>query len=452
MVGVSDRYRESWSEFIQRERPLNTGLIRGDPVGVSVVVIGANHRTAPLELLEGLTVRESDLAKGLHDLCGREHISEAVVLSTCNRTEVYAFAERFHGAYQDVRDFLALSSGLPPEEFVHHLYVHYDAEAVAHLFGVTAGLDSAVVGEHEIQGQVKRAWELAQAEGASSTSLNGLFRHALEVGKRVRSETGVSRNVASVSHAAVVMAEERLGGLTDKRILVLGAGEMGEGMVVALASAGVGEIVVANRSPERSEALARRVGGRAVALSELSDALVRADLLLTSTGATDLIVERAQVQDVLARRAGRELLIVDIAMPRDVDPAVAELPGVCLLDMDDLTEFAERGRRERRSEVDRGRRIVELELGRYLDDRSAREIAPLVVAFRTRAEQVRQAEFDRFAAKLSTLDPQQRAAVEGLTQGLLGKLLHEPTVRLNDAAGTPRGNRLAEALRDLFDL
>lgn len=397
-------------------------------------------------------LRDSDLAKALHDLRSREHISEAVALSTCNRTEVYVYAERFHGAYQDVRDFLAASSHLPPEGFVDHLYVHYDTDAATHLFEVASGLDSAVVGEHEIQGQIKRAWELAQAESACGTTLNSLFRHALEVGKRVRTETGVGRNVAPVSHAAVVMAAEHLGGLDAKRILVVGAGEMGEGMVVALASAGVAEIVVANRSAERAAALAERVGGRAVGLSALPEALVDADLLLTSTGASELILERAHLQDIIRERAGRNLLIVDIAMPRDVDPAAGELPGVVLLDMDDLTAFADRGMRERRAEVDRARRIVELELGRYLDHQSAREVAPLIVAFRDRAEELRQLELARFDKRLASLEPAERDAVEALTQGLLAKILHEPTVRLADAAATPRGNRLAEALRDLFGL
>jgi glutamyl-tRNA reductase len=206
---------------------------------VSVVVIGLNHRSVPLDLLERMTIDDSRLAKALHDVASREHVSEAIVLSTCNRTEIYVVAEKFHGAYADLRNFLSEMAYLPPEDFADHLYVQYDEDAVAHLFAVTSGLESAVVGEAEILGQVRRAWERAQEESTAGSSLNLLFRHALEVGKRARTETGISRHIASVSTAAVAMAAERLGPLDGRRILVLGAGEMGEGMVRSLVTAAV---------------------------------------------------------------------------------------------------------------------------------------------------------------------------------------------------------------------
>lgn len=396
-----------------------------------------------------MTIDEPSLPKALADIIGRDHVSEAVVLSTCNRIEVYVFAETFHGAFQNLRDFLSETAHVPPEQFIDSLYTHYEADAVSHLFSVACGLDSAVLGEHEIQGQVRNAWEMARVEGTCGTSLNAVFRHAVEVGKRARSETGISRHTTSVSQAAVALAAERLDGLAGRRLMVLGAGDMGEGMAVSLANSGVAEVIVANRTTDRAAELAQRVGGRAVSLNDMAVDLAAVDVLLTSTGASSLMLEHGEVADIMAQRGNRPLLIVDVAVPRDVDPAAGDLDGVTLLDMDDLRSFADRGLRERRAELDRVRSIIGHELDRYVDYSSAREAAPLVAAFRTRAEILRKEELDRHAAGLS---PVEREAVEAITRGVVGKLLHEPTIRLKDAAGSPRGDRLAEALRDLFDL
>jgi len=419
---------------------------------VSVVVIGLNHRSVPLDLLERMTIDDSRLPKALHDVASREHVSEAVVLSTCNRTEIYIVAEKFHGAYADLRNFLSEMAYLPPEAFSDHLYVQYDDDAVAHLFAVTSGLDSAVVGEAEILGQVRRAWERAQEEGTAGSSLNLLFRHALEVGKRARTETGISRNIASVSTAAVAMAAQRLGSLQGRRILVLGAGEMGEGMVRALASAGVDDVRIANRTWDRAVELAEHLGGRAVRLADLNDSLAEVDLLLTSTGASSMMLEHGDLDRVMEARAGRPVLIVDVAVPRDVDPQAADIPGVTLLDMDDLRAFAELGVNERRREVAAVEEMIAEELERFVAVSSAREVAPLVAGLHERGESVRAAELDRYRTRLGALDDRQVEAVEALTKGIVAKLLHDPTVGLKDAAGSPRGERLAEALRDLFDL
>ncbi len=417
---------------------------------MSVVVIGLNHRTVPLELLERVTVPGDALPKVLHDLVTRPNVREAVVLSTCNRTEVYVVAERFHGAYQDVRDFLCDLGHLAPDEVGHHLYAYFDDEAAGHLFSVASGLDSAVLGETEILGQVRRAWENAHAEGAARTALNTLFRHAVEVGKRARTETAISRHTASVSHAAVELAVEQLGTLAGRTVVVIGAGEMGEGMAVSLAAAGPDAVLVANRTLARATALADRVGGRAIPLGAVPDALANADVVLTSTGARSIMLDADEMASVMARRADRPLLVVDIAVPRDVDPAVGQLPGVTLRDLDDLRDFAARGIAGRSAEKAQVRRIVHEEVQRYLEAASTRAVAPLVGELHDRAESVRQAELDRFRKRLDGLDERQRDAVEALTRGLVGKLLHDPTVRLKDAAGTPRGERLADAARDLF--
>ncbi|MBK5222536.1 MAG: glutamyl-tRNA reductase [Acidimicrobiia bacterium] len=419
---------------------------------MSVVAIGLNHRTVPLELLERTTVDATRLPKVLADLAGRANLTEVVVLSTCNRTEVYAVVKRFHGAYGDIRDSLSEAAFLPPEGLSDHLYAHYDADAVRHLFSVAGGLDSAVLGESEILGQVKSAWDLAQREGTVGPSLNLLFRHALETGKRARTETTISHHTTSISQAAVAMAIDELGSIDGSKVVVLGAGEMGEGMATSLLGAGAGEVVVANRTWDRAVEVAGRVGGRAVRLTDLDAVIADADLLLTSTGAASLMVEHADLADAMARRPARPLLIVDIAVPRDVDPAAADLPGVTLLDMTDLRRFAEIGLRGRQGEVSAVRRIVDDEVGRFTEVRSAREAAPLISEWRQRAEVLRQAELDRYRTRLEHLPEHDRDTVEALTRGLLAKLLHEPTVRLKGAAGTPRGERLGDALRDLFDL
>ena len=419
---------------------------------MSVVVIGLNHRSTPLDLLERMTIGDAALPKALHDLISREDVSEAVVLSTCNRTEVYAVAERFHGAYHDIRDFLAEVAFLAPEDFSDHLYTHYDAPAVAHLFAVASGLDSAVLGESEILGQVKVAWDRAREEGAAGPGLNLLFRHALEAGKRARTQTGIARNITSVSQAAVALASERLGGLDGRQALVLGAGEMGEAMALGLAKAGVTDIAVANRTWERAVELAGRINGRPVRLHDVPSAVADVDVLLSSTGAASPLLEVDDLREMVAARAGRPLLIVDIAVPRDVDPAVGALDGVTLLDMDDLRAFADAGTEARRREVAGVQNLLDEELERYVGATSAREVAPMIVALRDRAEELRQGELDRFRARFEGLDEAQLEAVEGLTRGIIGKLLHEPSVALKDAAGSPRGERLVASLRDLFGL
>jgi glutamyl-tRNA reductase len=420
---------------------------------VSVVVIGLNHRTASLDLLEQMSIDDAHLPKALHDVASREHVSEAVVLSTCNRTEVYVVAERFHGAFADVRNFFGELAFLPPEGFADHLYVHFDDEAVMHLFAVASGLDSDVVGEVEILGQVRSAWQRAQDEGSCGPQLNMLFRHAVEAGKRVRTDTGISRHTTSVSGAAVEMVADRLPlGLDGASILVLGAGEVGTGMVRSLASGGAADVLVANRTLAKAEALAGSVGGRALPMGEIGEALATVDVLMTSTGATSMLLEHGAVESIIEQRGGRPLLIVDVALPRDVDPAVASLSGVDLLDMDDLRSFAERGIEERQGEVHNASMVVAEQVSRYLAVARAREVAPLVASLRDRAEEVRIAEVNRFGGKLADLDERERAAVEALTKGIVAKLLHEPTVGVNGAAGSPKGERLADALRDLFNL
>ena len=419
---------------------------------MSFVVVGLNHRTVPLPVLERATVPPALVPKALRDLAGREYLAEVALLSTCNRTEVYALCTKFHPGVADASEFLAEQAGMRATDLADHIYSYYDEAAVAHLFGVAAGVDSVILGEGQILGQVRDALKIAEEEGTAQASLARIFRHAIEVGKRSRAETGIGRGATSLSSAAVALATERLGTLVERRVLVLGAGEMGEGMARSLAGSGVAEVVVTGRGTERSTDLATRVGGRAVPIEQLSSTLVATDLVLTSTGATEVVITKDDVEVAMKRRFGRPLLIVDIAVPRDVDPGVAEVPGVTLLDMDDLKAFAEHSMDRRRREVARVRRIISAELERLRTERDAREVAPLVSALRTRGEDIRLAELERFRAKLEAVDSKTADAIEALTRGIVAKLLHEPTVRVKEAAGSGRGDLYADILTALFDL
>ncbi|MEY2580748.1 MAG: glutamyl-tRNA reductase [Ilumatobacteraceae bacterium] len=418
---------------------------------MSIVVIGVNHRTGPLALLERLAIRPDEQGKAIAGLVARQSIREAVVLSTCNRTEIYVVAERFHGAYADIRDFFCDLGGLDADELHPHLYSQHDDAAVSHLFEVAAGLDSAVLGESEILGQVRSAWELAQDEGGAKATLNLLFRHAIETGKRARTETSIGRGTASVSHAAVEMAADQLGSLVGRQVLVVGAGKMGEGIAAALVHAGVSHLVVANRTIERADQLAQRIGGGVVPFADLPAALADADVLLTCTGAGVTVIDFELLK--AARKASTSpLLIVDVAVPRDVAAEVTALPNVTLLNLDDLRDWAGRALILRAEEARRVNEIVAEEVERFGVDATARQAAPLVAQLRERAETIRRAEIERFTARLASLDETQRAAVDAVTKGIVAKLLHTPSVKLKDDAGTPQGERNAATVRDLFDL
>ncbi len=422
-------------------------------MSMSILVIGVNHRSSPVALLERLTLAPDVLGKSVAGLAQRDNIREAVVLSTCNRTEVYVVAELFHGAYGDVRDFFCEIGDLSVAELTPHLYSQHDAAAVTHLFEVAAGLDSVVLGESEILGQVRAAWETAQNEGAARSSLNLLFRSAIQAGKRARSETGISRGTASISHAAVEMISDVIGDLAGKRVGVVGAGSMGEGVAIALHRAGGAMITVVNRSPERGAALAERVGGTTLGFDQLTEVLRTSDVVIAGTGAGEPVIT---VDLVRAARHGdptsRPLHFVDIAMPRDVEPDVANLAGVTVFDLDDLSAWADRGLAHRAIEADRVRAIVAEEVEDFAVDSTARQVAPLVASMHEAAERVRAAEIDRFASRLGGLDDASREVVDALTKAIVAKLLHEPSVRLKTQAGSPQGERNAAAVRDLFEL
>lgn len=433
---------------------------------MSVIVVGIEQREVPLHLLEQVAVTESALPKALATLRDHSNLSEAVIVSTCLRTEVYAVVERFHDGVAELQEFLALMGGTTVDALTDYLTIRFDDDVADHLFTVASGLDSAVLGESEVLGQVRRAWEKAQRERASGPVLGALFRHAVETGKRVRSETAIARGITSLSHGAVALAASHLrdggagpGGLAGSRVLVVGAGEMGDGVAQALVAHGPAAIVVANRTPTRADAVIAGLPdglaavARSVPLEDLVGELDVADVVFTSVSSARPIVERSLLEAAMGRRAaGGPLLVVDLGVPRNVEPSASEIAGVTLLDMDALRAAVEGVLSGRQGEVAQAREIVSDEVERYRAASRARGAAPVVSALRGQAELARRAEFDRQRAKRSDLTDEQWEQVDAVTRAMVAKLLHQPTMTLKDAVGTPRGERLIESLRTLFDL
>ena len=427
---------------------------------MSVIVVGLEQKHAPLELLDRVSVTESDTGKALGRLRDQPNLSEAVLLSTCLRTEVYAVVERFHDGVAEIQEFLADVSGSSVDALGEYCTIRFDDDVTDHLFSVASGLDSAVLGESEVLGQVRRAWERAQGEQASGPVLGALFRHAVETGKRVRSETAIARGITSLSHGAVALAADRRpGGLAGSRVLVVGAGEMGEGVAQALAGRGVDHLVVANRTAERAEAVVAALppgaAGSVVSadLADLGALLGGADVILTTVGTSHPIVDRSELANAVAGRgAGDDLVVVDLGVPRNVQPEASTLPGLVLLDMEDLRAAVAEALGGHQDEVAAASGIVADEVERYRAASRARDAAPIVSALRSRVEDTRVTELERLRSKRSDLDEAQWEQVDAVTRSLVAKLLHQPTVTLKEAAGTPRGERLVEALRALFDL
>jgi glutamyl-tRNA reductase len=419
---------------------------------VPVFVVGANFRSAPLELLERLAVDPERRPKALGRLLDRAHVQEGVIVSTCNRVEVYTAVSRYHGGAGDVRHFLADLHGMAVEEFASHLYDYYEERAVQHLFAVAAGVDSMVVGESQILGQVREAFQAAQAEGTVGPVLSTLFARAIKVGRRARSETAIGAGLASTLTVGLRVAEAQLGGVAGRRVLLVGAGKLARQAGRALRQAGAGELVVANRTAARGAALARELAGRAVPLDGVEDELAGADLVVAATAGSRPTVTRAAVAAALARRPStRPLVILDLGVPRDVEPEVRHLAGVVLADLDGLRAVLETDEAPRR-EVERVRALISEETGAFMGGQREARLVPTIRALRARAEQARQQELARAASRLAGLDERQRAAVDAVTRGLVNKLLHDPMVRGKALAARPDGDTYVAVLRELYGL
>ena len=413
-----------------------------------LVLVGTSHKSASVELRERLHLKDAEagaLAAAVADG------GEAVALSTCNRTEVYV-VEEGESADQKTLAALAKRAGLDPAELREATYAVGDEAAAVHLFRVAAGLDSLIPGEAQILGQVRAAYEAACETDAVGPALHRLFGQALRVGRRVRTETAIAENPASVSSAAAALAHRILGDLRGRQVLVVGAGKMADLAAVNLVARGAESIVVANRSHESALRLAERFGGRAVGLDALASELEQADLVVASTSAEGQVLTAEDVKRALARREGRPLSFIDIAVPRDLDPAIGELDGCHLHDIDDLQSVVDASVASRREEAVRAELIVAEEGERFLEWWRSLEVVPAIASLRARAESIRRGELERAERRLASLSPAERRAVEALTRQIVAKLLHLPTVRMKEAAAAEDGLAYADAVRHLFDL
>ena len=416
---------------------------------MSVLVVGLSHNSAPVPVLE-LIARDSDgTLKLIRDVADNEHVIEATVLSTCNRIEVYAEVDRFHGSVEAISRMLLGPAPDAADSYVPHLYVHYDDGAVSHLFNVASGLDSMVVGESQILGQTREALRVGQEIGTVGPALNSLFQQALRVGKRSHAETDIDRAGSSLVAYAMDQATRHLGRDSGLKALVVGAGSMA-GLAVATLSRGpASSVVVANRTPARAERLAEAYGGRAVGLESIAAEAAEADIVITCTDSTGIQLD---VDHFRAARADqhRPVAVIDLALPRDVDPDVGDEPGVALIDLATLAEELERtGERREVADV---RRIVGQELQAFLAARHAAAVTPTRVALRTMATGVVETELHRLAGRLPELDDAARAEIEQTVRRVADKLLHQPTVRVKELANSTGAVSYAAALAELFSL
>jgi glutamyl-tRNA reductase len=417
-----------------------------------LLAFGVSHKTAPLELRERLALTEGSAAGALRDLVGTEWVAEAAAISTCNRTELYLVVSDPVEAESAALGVLSRHADIRPTELVGHLYSLRASEAARHLFRVTAGLESMILGEAEIQGQVKRAYELALVEAATGPILNRLFRGALAAGKRARTETAISEKGVSISSVAVELAQRTLGDLAKRRVLVIGAGETAELTARALAARGVSTVFIANRRYDRAIGLAERFGGRAVRFDELPEQLELADIVATGTNSPHHIVERDELAQVMAGRSGRPLLVIDLAVPRDVEPACREIPGVTLHDVDDVQQIAERNASGREAEARRAEGILEAELAQFERWLASLEVVPTVAALRERADEIVRRVLAENEPRWESLTEADRERLELMAGAIASRLLHEPTLRIKRAAGEEEAYVYLHALRELFGL
>ncbi len=417
-----------------------------------LLALGVSHKTAPLDLRERLSLTEGRAAGALRELTDVAGIHEAAAISTCNRTELYLVVSDPVEAESTALGVLTRQADIRPTELLGHLYSLRSSEAVRHLFRVTAGLDSMILGEAEIQGQVKRAYELALVEGGTGPILNRLFRGALAAGGRARDETGISEKNVSIPSVAVELARRTLGDLAEKRVLVIGAGETAELLARALVSRGVATVFVANRHYDRAIGLAQRFDGNAVRFEELPEQLEQADIVVSATNSPHHIVERDDLEQVMATRGGRPLLLVDIAVPRDIEPACREIAGVSLHDIDDVQQIVARNAGGREAEAQRAERLIDAEQDRFERWLASLEVVPTISALRERADEVVRRVLAENEGRWEELSEADRERLSVMAKAIASRLLHEPTLRMKRSAGSDEAYLYVSALRELFGL
>ena len=417
---------------------------------MNLVLVGINHRTAPVEVRELLNFQESRLAAALSDLVRRDGILEALILSTCNRVEVAICAREEVEADPIIRNFLTEYHHYDVNAYDRYLYWYRQEEVVRHLFRVASSLDSMILGEPQVLGQMKQAYSTAQRVGALNGTLNEVVNQSLAVARRIRRETAIGTTAVSVSYAAVELAKKIFGSLEGKTIFVIGAGKMSELAAKHLLRSGASAIFVSNRTFDRAQELAKVFHGTAIRFEELFDHIDKADVVISSTGAPHFVVNKNQAAQLLAARKNRPMFFVDIAVPRDIDPAVNELDNAYVYDIDDLAQVVDANKKQRQREAVWAEQIIDEEVPKLLRRLAARDVVPTIVALEERLSRIRESETDRFRGRLSSLSPEQRESVDALTRGILNKILHGPITELKSGAGHPEQGALVNLIRKIF--
>lgn len=412
-------------------------------------LIGVNHKSAPVDVREQLAIPDGRLPEALGKLVSLPGVSEGMILSTCNRVEILA---RTVNGSADLRPFLDEYFSLDRRSYEPHLYEYRQADAVRHVFRVASSLDSMVVGEPQILGQVKEAYAVARAAGTVQSYLDLLLTRAFAVAKRVRTETAVGSSAVSVASVAVELAGKIFGSLEGKHVCLVGAGKMSELAARHLVARGAGPIFVANRTHDRAQAMAERFGGRSIRFDDLYQHCERADIIITSTGSPVTIFKREHGELFLSRRRNRPMFFIDIAVPRDVDPEMNKLDGIFVYDIDDLQQVVASHVEGRKQEAERAERIIQDEVERFQERIQTLHLTPTIVSLQDQFETIRQAELDRMRGRLGTLTPEQEAAIEALTRGIVNKLLHTPIHSLKSAASRAEITTLVDSFRKIFDL
>jgi glutamyl-tRNA reductase len=416
---------------------------------MSFQIIGVNHKSAPLDVRERLAIPDSRLAEALKSLVRHPGVDEGVILSTCNRVEL--LAQTKNGS-ADLREFVCTYFHIEPDQFGPHLYEYRERDAILHLFRVASSLDSMVIGEPQILGQVKEAYATARAVGAIHSQLDLLLTRAFAVAKRVRTETAVGSSAVSVASVAVELAKKIFGSLKDKHVFLVGAGKMSELAARHLQAQGAASIFVANRTHERAMQLAAKFCGEAIHFDDLYETCDRADIVITSTGSPRTIFRREHGEKFLARRKNRPMFFIDIAVPRDVDPEMNKLDGIFVYDMDDLQQSVRDHSADRRKEAERAEIIIQSEVERFLGRLQTLDVVPTIVSLQDHLETIRQAEIDRVRGRLGSLSPEQELAIEALTRGIVNKVIHTPIRTLKTAARDPEVTTVIDVVRRLFNL
>nr|WP_304217635.1 glutamyl-tRNA reductase [Fredinandcohnia onubensis] len=416
------------------------------------LMVGLNYRTAPVEIREKLTFDPDSIAQAMKELKGKKSILENIIVSTCNRTEIYAVVDQLHTGRYYIKDFLSQWFGIDKEEFTPYLSIFEDEGAVEHLFHVTCGLNSMVVGETQILGQVRSSFLSAQEKGTSGTVFNHLFKQSITLAKRAHSETEIGSNAVSVSYAAVELAKKIFGDLKNKNVLILGAGKMGELAVQNLHGSGVGKVTVMNRTFEKAQNLAEKFQGEAKTIEELQCALVEADIMISSTGAKGYVITKEMMQDVERMRKGRPLFMVDIAVPRDLDPGLADLESVFLYDIDDLEGIVEANLQERKVAAEEIELMIESEIVEFKNWLNTLGVVPVISALRNKALAIQAETMESIERKMPNLSDRERKVLNKHTKSIINQLLKDPILQAKELAAQPNAEESLSLFMKIFDI